>query len=361
MIVLYIILAIIMFMVLILVHEWGHFVAAKAVGVRVNEFAVGMGPLIWSKQGKETLYSLRAIPMGGYCAMEGEDEESNDPRAFGNQSAWKKIIILVAGVFMNFVLGVLLAILLMGLTTELSTPTVSSFLDGSVIGESQVLEAGDRIIKINGNRIIYSSDISLFMNRTYDASAEVNYVEMEVKHADGSRETLVVPYRFEETYNEDGKLVMRIGINLTVENKNLFTVVKQGVLLSVDFVRIVWMSLGDLVSGAVGISDMSGPIGIVETMASTANQSGSALDAAMNFIYYAALIAVNLAVMNLLPIPALDGGRVFFVIVGGIYTALTKRKMNEKLEGYVHGLGFILLIGLMIVVAFNDVFKLVTG
>lgn len=358
----YVILAIVMFLLLILVHEWGHYIAAKRVGVRVNEFSIGMGPLLWSKQGKETLFSLRAIPIGGFCAMEGEDEESNDPRAFGNQAPWQKVIILVAGAFMNFVVGVVLCIIIAAMAGGSVQPVIDSLEPASLLAQTDLLQEGDRIVKIGGNRILTSNDISTFFSRNAVEENGIYYVDVEVVTAEGNR----VVYRnlpFDiKAYDVNGKEENRIGINLTTGPATAGSVLKEGIMSSFNYVRVVWISLGDLISGNAGVKDLSGPIGIVDMMATTANEAQAQygiISAIGVVLQIAALIAVNLAVMNLLTIPALDGGRILFVILGGIYHALTRKKLNEKIEGYINMVGMVLLLLLMVIVAFNDVIRMI--
>ena len=165
---LYIIIAILMFGILIALHEFGHFITAKLLGVRVNEFAIGMGPLLFSTQKGETQYSLRAIPMGGFCAMEGEDDASDDPRAFSNKPAWRKFIVLVAGSFMNFLTGFVLLALLLAQNTFFVVPVIDTLMEGFPYESAQGLLPGDRIVRVNGERIYTKSDLDLFFGRDED-------------------------------------------------------------------------------------------------------------------------------------------------------------------------------------------------
>jgi len=360
----YIVIAIIMFLMLITVHEWGHFVSAKLVGVRVNEFAVGMGPAILKKQGAETLYALRAIPIGGFCAMEGEDEDSTDPRAFGNQAVWKRVVILVAGATMNFVFAVVLAIVMLGMAEGdlLPVPVVDSLRSESALALNYtVLQPGDRILRINGNRVFTRDDVSFYFGRSYAGTD--SKVDVLVRRADGAELLISDMYFDYQMYtNEDGSQSgPLLGINLQQESKNLFSVLWHGFFTAINDVRLVWLSLGELVSGAVAIKDLSGPIGIVDIMATTTSEAAeeSVNLGVQNILRFTMLISANLAVMNMLPLPALDGGRVFFTIVGGVYTKLTRKKMNSKVEAYIHATGFFLLLCLMAFVAFQDVIRLI--
>ena len=354
--VLYIVIAIIMFGLLIAVHEFGHFFTAKLLGVRVNEFAIGMGPKLLRKKRGETVYTLRALPIGGFCAMEGEEEETGDPRSFSSKSWWRKLIILVAGSFMNFLTGFLIILILFGQVSAFRAPVITGFLDGfpQQLQGAEGLQPGDEIVSIDGHRIYLYSDIALFLSRT-------NGVDMDlVVRRDGEKVVLKDFPLTPREYEYDGEKQLMFGLSFTqVEEATLAARLKMGAYQAADYVRMVWMSLGDLVTGAVGLRDLSGPIGIVTVIGEVGAQSESAGEAAFNILNFVAFIAINLAVMNLLPIPALDGGRIFFLAVGGVYRLFTRKTMNPKYEGYVNMVCFFCLIALMAVVAVSDVFKLV--
>ena len=350
---LYIIVAILMFGVLIAVHELGHFLTAKILGVRVNEFAIGMGPAFFKRQKGETLYSLRAFPIGGYCAMEGEDEVTDDPKAFTAQPIWKRLIILVAGSFMNFLAGFLIILLLFSQSQSFNTPVISGFADGFELEGESGLQVGDRILKVDGENIYIFSDISIFFSRS-------NGETMDLLIERDGEEILLEDFPLQaKEYIQDGQTVTRYGIDFTNVPATFGMRIREAWFNAVDFVRLVRVSLTDLITGAAGLRDMSGPIGIVDTLGQVGRESGSTGAAMMNILYFAALIAINLAVMNLLPIPALDGGRIFFLLVTGIITLVTKKKVDPKYEGYIHFAGMICLLGLMVVVAVSDVLKLV--
>lgn len=353
---LYIILALIMFGLLIAVHEFGHFAAAKIFGIQVNEFSIGMGPALLKKQKGDTLYSLRLFPVGGYCAMEGEDEEasSDNPRAFGNAAGWKQAIVLVAGAFMNFLTGLLIVLILYAGAAGFRVPTYGGAIEGYGT-ENCGLQEGDRILSVDGHAILVYSNVSLYLSRAGD---DVDFVV----ERDGERLVLNnvhIPYQ--ERTDEEGNYTRLRGISIgydvdppTVGNKLLYAW-----NTAIDYVRLVWISLGDLVTGAVGLRDLSGPVGIVDTMSQVGSASPTAADAAYNLLTLAALIAVNLAVMNLLPIPALDGGRVLFLVLNGILHALFRKKIPAKYEGYVHFVGLAALLTLSLMVAFSDVGKII--
>ncbi len=348
----YIILAILIFCILILVHELGHFMAAKACGVRVLEFSLGMGPAIWKKQGKETLYAIRALPLGGYCAMEGEDTGSDDPKAFTNQKVWKRAIILVAGAAMNFLFGLILIVAVYAGQEGFVAPTISAFQAGCPYeGDLQV---GDTFYKINGERIYTSADFSTYLERGESGAADIVLIR------DGEKITLedypLVPVEYEI----DGETVVRYGITFTVET-GFWAHVKYSWYCAVDFVRMVRIGLVDLISGAVGVQDMSGVVGIVDVINDVGNASETISAALLNIAYLSAFIAVNLAVMNLLPIPALDGGRVLFLLLTALIEKISRRKLNPKYEGYIHAAGLVLLMGLMVFVMYNDIVRIITG
>lgn len=350
--VVYVIIGIILFGVLIAVHELGHFMVAKACGVRVDEFSIGMGPAILKKQKGETLYSLRCVPIGGYCAMAGEDEQSDDPRAFTNQAAWKRILILAAGSFMNFVLGLVIVFILYTGATAFRAPLIVDFAPDSPYNSEQGLMTGDRFYSIDGHRIYQQYDVSDFLSQgdgVYDI----------VVQRDGKKVLLedfeLVPVALEGYENK------AYGFYLGYDEATLGTHIKYSWNTTMQFGRWVWMGLSQLVSGQVGMSDLSGPVGIVDLMAETGESAQSTRDAIYNILYLGAFIAVNLAMMNILPIPALDGGRIFLLIVTWIIEHISRKRLDPKYEGYIHAAGMVLLLGLMAVVMFNDIVRIVTG
>ena len=346
----YIIFAVIMFGVLIFVHELGHFLAARACGVKVNEFAMGMGPTLLKKQGKETLYSLHALPIGGFCAMEGEDEESDSPSAFNNQKGWKKFIILAAGAAMNFLFGLILILCLFAQSSGFVSTQLSGLMEGCPAGE--YLQAGDEICSINGSRVFLHSDVSTILARGNGETADF------VIRRNGEKLKLEnVPCYLKEYETQNGTATL-YGFQFQIVKATVGNRISYALRQSVDFVRMIWYSLEELVSGAVGVRDLSGPIGIVSTMSEVGEASSTWVDALMNLVYFSAFIAVNLAVMNLLPLPALDGGRIFFLLINGVCWLMAKKKIPAKYEGYVHAAGLILLLALMAVVAVSDILRL---
>ena len=359
---LYILLAVFLFGVLIAIHEFGHFITAKLLGVKVNEFAIGMGPAIWqSRKGKnepwdkegETLYSLRLFPIGGYCAMEGEDEDTGDPRSFSRQAGWKKIVILCAGAFMNFVLGLVISVVLFLGITHVRVPVITQFADGFQYQGADGLMVGDRILEVDGHGIWLYADMQNYLARNDGEGVDL------VVERDGERVVLDdfpmgrYEYEFEGLKYRGFGLIFGGTKELSISER-----IGQGFAQTIDFVRIVWMSLGDLVTGRVAVSELSGVIGVVDVVSEVGAQSETAAMGVQNVFYFMALIAVNLAVMNMLPIPALDGGRIFFVLLNGVIYAVARRRIPEKYEGYVHAGAFVVLLALMAVVALHDVWKI---
>lgn len=350
----YIIIAIIIFGILIAIHEFGHFTAAKLCGVKVEEFAIGMGPALFKKQKGETVYALRILPIGGFCAMAGEDEESDDPRAFTNQGFWKKFVILCAGSFMNLVLGIVLILIMYAGAQAFVTPTIDHFMDGCPYEGTEAMQAGDTFYSIDGQRIYLVSDVSSFLMRgdgVYDIVMLRDGEKVELK------DFALTTKNYAEYANEGPKYGFVFGYT----EATFGTKLEYTWNTTLEFSRLVWLGLGDLINGKVGLKDMSGPVGIVDMMNEVGQQAESAKAAADNLLYISAFIAVNLAIMNMLPIPALDGGRVFLMIVTVIIEAVSRKKLDPKYEGYIHLGGMVLLLGLMALVMYNDIAKLITG
>ena len=352
---LYIIIAIIVFGLLIAVHEFGHFITAKLLGVKVNEFSIGMGPRVLHKTRGETEYSLRILPIGGFCAMEGEEEATDDPRSFECQAAWKKFIVLIAGSFMNFVAGVLIILLLFSQAQAFNAPVITELMEGADHLQAAGLQEGDRFYRIDGHRVYFMNDVSLFLGRAEDGIMDVevlrNGERIVLKNFDFSPK---VPHT-----DENGETIYLRGFYYgSREEATLGLILKNTWYQAIDCVRLVWISLGDLITGVAGLRDLSGPIGIVNAVGNVGASAATFWDGLYSVFNFMSLIAINLAVMNLLPIPALDGGRIFFLIIGGVVRLLTGKKLNPKYEGWVNAAGFALLMGLMVVVAVSDVLKL---
>ena len=342
--------AILIFSFLIFIHEFGHFITAKLSGVQVNEFAMFMGPAIWKKQKGETLYSIRCIPIGGYCAMEGEDEDTENPRSFQKAAWWKRLGILLAGAFMNFVAGILILCIVYAPAKAYLAPVISSFEDFATV-DDYGLQVGDEIVEIDGTKVLLMSDVGILLTLN-----EGDYHDITVLR-DGQRiefdnfhlERHAVP-------QEDGSTAMLCGFSYGKAVEFTFGSKLQYVFdTAVDWVRTVGWSLEMLFTGKAGLADMSGPVGIVGQMSDVAASSETVWDAVLNLLYFGAFIAINLGVMNLLPIPALDGGRAVALLLTTAVEAIIGKKIDPKYEGYLHGAGMILLLGLMAVILFKDV------
>ena len=351
-----IVFAILLFSFLIFIHELGHFVAAKLSGVQVNEFAIFMGPAIFKKQVGETLYAIRCIPIGGYCAMEGEDGESDNPRSFGHAAWWKRLIILVAGAAMNFIAGVLIMVIVYLPVQQTILPVIESFEEFSTVDGEHGLQVGDRILEVDGERVYMQSDFSMILSfhpgDTHDLVVE----------RDGKKVVLNdLPMEKHAVTYADGTQQLLYGMNFTLVETDLPMKLELAWYNCIDTVRTVRLSLQMLVTGQAGLQDMSGPVGIVQIMSDTAQASETAFDALMNMLYFGGFIAINLAVMNLLPIPALDGGRVVGLLLTTAVEAVTKKKIDPKYEAYLHGIGMLLLLALMAVIMFKDIFTIFKG
>ena len=348
---LYALFAILLFGLLVGIHEFGHYAAAKLCGVNVLEFALGMGPALWQKQGKETLYSLRAVPFGGYCAMMGEDEESSDPRAFTNQAPWKRALILVAGAAMNFLLGLVIVIILYSGAYAFRSPEIADFMPGCPYESDVGLHKGDVFYKIDGKRIFMQMDVGDFLDQ---GSGVYDLVLLR----DGKKVTLK-DFPMERILYE-GQSQKMYGFYFGYEEATPLVVLKNAWNTCMEFSRWVKLGLEELIHGKVSVEEMSGPVGIVDLMAETGESAETTGDAFYNIFYLTAFIAVNLAIMNLLPLPALDGGRIFLLLVTWLIESVTHKKLNPKYEGYIHAAGMVLLLALMAFVMFHDIWRIVT-
>lgn len=335
------ILAILLFCIMIFPHELGHFIAARKMGVKVNEFSFGMGPKIWKKQGKETLYSIRLFPIGGFCAMEGEDGDSEEPRAFGNKKPWQKIVVLAAGSFMNIVCAVVIMSLVVGVM-GFTTTVIGQVSDGFPAQAAGIME-GDKIIQIDDSQIEQWMDVS----RAIQAS-EGEAMSVTVERGKQVETFSVVP-QLTEGVDAQGNPAQGYAIGVTSKiSHNPLKAVVSGAQATWNIAKTMFSALGQLFTGKAGVDDLSGPVGMVNMVSQTAEYG---------FWYYGfltALICVNLAIINMLPLPALDGGRIIFVI----YTMITGKTVSEKVEGTVHFVGMMLLLALMVFVTMNDITRI---
>ena len=322
--------------------------------MRVNEFSIGMGPTLWKKQKGETQYSLRLFPVGGFCAMEGEEEDSDDPTALNNQGFWAKLLIFAAGAAMNFIAGLLIILVLYADAQAFYVPVVAGFADGCPLESADGLQEGDRLLRIDGEKVYVYSDISLLMglNKTgaFDLQIERNGEVITLRDFTMERR---------EYTDQNGKAYTGYGLYFGAEEATLGRKLSYSWNNAMDFARLVRLSLQMLVTGQAGVKDLSGPVGIVSTMTQVGEQAATTRAAVENIAYLAALIAVKLAVMNLLPLPALDGGKIFFLVINAVSMQLFKKQIPAKYENYIHFAGLILLLALMAVITFSDVWKLI--
>ena len=346
--------SVLIFSFLIFVHELGHFLAAKSFGVQVNEFSMFMGPALFQKKIGQTVYSLRCIPMGGYCAMEGEDEDTDNPHSFQKAAWWKRLIILVSGAGMNFVVGVLIFIIFMLPATNMVTANISEVLDCVTFQGEQGLQVGDRIVSIDGERVYVGDDVNMLLQVLPGDSREI------VVERNGQKVTLHGISSHEHT-DKDGKVTRHYGFDLTQMKPTFLDNVKQGFLLTIDNVRNVRLGFAMLFNGQAGLKDMTGAVGLVGAMTDVATQAKSTFAAVWSMIYIGGVITVNLGVMNLLPIPALDGGRVAGLLLTTGIEKITRKKLDPKYEGYVHGVGMIILLALIAIITFKDIFMIFKG
>ena len=338
--------AILFFGLLIFFHELGHFTFAKLFKVKVHEFAMGMGPTLLKFKKGETKYALRLFPIGGFVSMEGEDEDSDDEGAFCNKPAWQRFIIVAAGGTINLIMGVIIVAIMLSQSSLIGLPEIHSFEENAV--SSQHLQAGDKIEKINGKRVYSEYDLSFLMMRDKDG-----IIDFTVEREGEKVELPQVPF---QTYDNNGVNTIVYDFIIRGVEPGVWSVTKNSVLQSVSIGRIVWISLLDLVTGQYGLSDLSGPIGTVTYIADAAQTATQKTDYTYLFNLMA-MIAINIGLFNLLPLPALDGGRLLFTAIEVVF----RKKVPAKFEGWVHAVGIVLLLGLMVIVSFSDIMKLIRG
>ena len=328
-----IIYALLIICVLIFFHELGHFMAAKACGVKVNEFAIGMGPKVLKKQKGETLYSVRAFPLGGFCAMEGEDEDSQDERAFNRKSVWKKAVIIVAGAAMNLIIAIILMIAV-NYMNGVPTTTISQVEENSPAYTAGI-QKGDKILSINDKKINSWDDVQAVKNA-------VNTRELNIKVQRKDTE-LNIKTTLKE--NDRNKI---IGI-VPVSEKNIVKAIANGPSATWNMAKSMYSGLYSLIKGKVSAKELSGPVGIVYLINKGISRGFATV------LYLTSLISLNLAIINMLPLPALDGGRLLMVII----RRLTGKAISSKVEGVIHAVGLGLLLLLTIYVTWNDIVRFI--
>ena len=334
-----IIVAILVFGLIIFVHELGHFMLAKRAGVTIHEFSIGMGPQIFSRESQGIKYSLRMIPIGGYVAMEGEDDDSDDPNSFGKKSLKERFLTIFAGPFVNIVFCI---ILLVPVFFFIGAPTTRF---GQVIDKSPAVLAGlqkdDTILSINGEETKEFNDISKLVNKygkedltiKYKRKNQVNTVKLRAQ-------------------NQAGRYI--VGIQPAYEKNQPMKAVKQAFVVTYDTSKTMLSFLWKLVTGQLSgkaADALSGPVGVVKMV------SNAATTGIINVIYLTAIISLNIGLMNLLPIPALDGWRILMLIIEAIRGG---KKFPAKVEGYINAIGLFVILGLMLFVTYKDIIRLLT-
>lgn len=343
-----IIFAIFMFEFIIVAHEFGHFFAARRNKVKVNEFSIGMGPALFKRKKKDTLFALRIIPFGGYCAMEGEDGSSDEEGAFCKKAVWRRIIIVVAGVVMNLILGFILLLINTATSGPYASTTISFFEEDASSHETG-LELGDRIVKINGMRIFTTMDMSFQFKNDKDGVFDI------VVERDGKLKKLKdVKFKTQDK-------TMHIDFKVKPVELGVGTVLSQTLKQGVSDARLIFISLKDLVLGKYSLRELSGPVGIVDTIgdvvdSETDKETGKIDWSSLihTMLSICAFITINIGIFNLLPLPALDGGRLVFLII----EAIRGKPVKPEHEGMVHFIGLIVLLALMAIITVSDVLKL---
>ena len=383
-----IVIGILLFELIIFSHEFGHFITAKLSGVKVNEFALGMGPKIISFVKGETRYSLRLFPIGGYCAMEGEDEDSEEKGAFNNAKVWKRMIIIIAGAVMNILLGFVMMFAFTVQADSYSSTTISQFQPNAFTANTG-LQTGDKIVEVNGYSIWNSRDLQFAISTLPYETVEGNTLEVYKERATSAACGVYNEYAKDESLSKDelqkyynalsegcskiNKAASKddedaekenkptVAFDFAVEpiEKNVGTVLGETFTQTCSMAKTVWTSLVWLVQGRFTFNDMSGPVGIataVTQVASMGLQTGFG-DAVNNILFVMILITVNLGIVNMLPFPALDGGRFLFLLIEWIF----KKPIPRKAEQIVNTVGLVLLLAFMLIISVKDVFQLVTG
>ena len=328
------------FGVMIFIHEAGHFFTARACGITVKEFAIGMGPKIfsWTSKKHGTRHSLRLLPIGGFVSMEGEDDESEDENAFCNKPVWKRMLVVAAGPFMNIVLGIILTLIVVLSQGPLGSTVVAEFNENSM--SSEKLAVGDEIVKVDGTFVFTGNEVMYeIMNQGYEP------IDIVVKR-DGEKITLE-DVKF-GTVTEEKVIFGNMDFKVKREDKNFGNVLKQTVTRSFSTVKMVYDSLIGMLTGRFGLDAVSGPVGVAQTVGDAAKTDF------VGFLYIGAILTINLGVFNFIPFPALDGGRFIMLCIEGI----RRKPIKKEIEGYINFAGLIILFGFMIFVTCKDIFKL---
>ena len=349
----FIVISIFIFGLIIAIHEFGHLISAKLFGVGVPEFAIGMGPKVLKFQGKETLYTLRLIPFGGFCALEGDDTEETGEKSLFSKPLWQRMIIFLSGSMFNILSAFLVLLLLHGMMSTLPTREISGFADEFPLQHEEAFQVGDQFHRIGDFRVFQNNNIGFLL----DLQSSKEGIDVEIIR-DGQRLTLYNLPLERRVFEEDSP--PRFGFFLVVnEDPTFFDRLALTTNVTFDFVRQLPLTLRMFMEGQAGAEDVSSVIGIVDIM----NQAGQTADtvslAATRLAFLAAIISISVATINLLPLPALDGGRIFLMLVSAVYEKIFKRPPNPKVESYINTAGFVLLLSFMIFIMFQDIVRII--
>jgi regulator of sigma E protease len=342
----YFLIIIFVFGILIFIHELGHFMTARACGVTVKEFAIGMGPKIfsWTSKKHNTKYALRLFPIGGFVSMENEDGtdenvDADDPGAFCNKSVPKRMLITVAGAAMNLLLGFLLMMIIVFSTQNLGSTVIAKFADNATSAEKLMVE--DEILKVGNTRVHTWNELAYeIMNSGYEP------VDITVKR---NGERIVVEDVVFSTFEDSGATFGQYDFIPYAEEVNFGTLLKHSFFRSVSTVKMVLDSVKGLLTGRFGMEAVSGPVGVVGVVKDVATQG------IMSLLYIVCVLTINLGVFNLIPFPALDGGRLLFLVIEGV----RGKPLNRNVESYINFVGLMLLFAFMIFVTFKDILNLI--
>lgn len=342
-----VLIAILVFGILIFIHEFGHYVFARIFKVTITEFSIGMGPkLVWYDSKKTGIrYALSMIPFGGYVAMVGENEESDDPNSFDKKPAWQRFVITVAGASVNIMAGVI-AMIIFTAMIDIGGTTIGEFVSKETTGydvssEDSDLKLGDTVIRVDGKRVRIADELSYEIMRRGNEPIDITVIR------DG--EEIIVPDVVFPTDESSGQTFGMMDFKVYRTEKNFGSVMSYSLSKSWLIVRMCWESLYDLITGRYTIAAVSGPVGISEAIGTAAKTGITSL------LYITALISINLGVMNLLPIPALDGGRLVTLLV----EMITRKRLPPKVEGTVNAVGLLLLLGFSVFIMIKDIIQLI--
>ncbi len=337
----YIIIAVLLFGLLIFIHELGHYITARIFNVAITEFSIGMGPKIFSKTSKKTgiAYSIRLLPIGGFVSMVGEDEESDNENAFHKKPVWQRMIVAAAGSVSNILLGFIVMFILVTSVPTIGSVQVADFTDQATSGSQ--LQVNDIIKEVDGHNVHILEELNYFISRYADVPVDITVIRNGEKII---LEDVVFP-----TVQESGHVFGMRDFYVYAAEKNLFTVAKSGFFQSVLTIRMVVDSIADLITGTYGIEELSGPVGVVDLITTSAKTSVYQLG------YIFVLLAMNLGILNMLPFPALDGGRILMLLI----ELIIRRPVNKKVEAYINIAGMMILFAFMAFITVKDIFQII--